>query len=552
MKKTIVLLVLCICIHSCTAEHNSITPLLDDIESFIEDRPDSALAVLENISMKALADTKQKAHHSLLYSMALDKNFIDKTDFSILQPAIDYYLKRGNETEKLRTYYYMGRIYDNAQNDEKAMESFVLGLKNGNKTTDYLTLGRTLFAKAQIHIRIYEFDKFSKEMIKASEQFKKCNKQSSYFNSLTQALRGLIITNDTTGTAELIAQELQEIVDTNNKSQLINYYSAQIHFSMAYKSNTETEKLLDDCINMIPPGNAIWLTIANHYLESNQYENGIEAFNKYSQENPSKTSGYYAIASKLYEMSGNPVSALENYRMYIKLSDSADMEIFRRDTKFIEERHKLELDNIRVKNRKNIILITALTLLALLAMLLLWFRNRLRLRSIENTSLIKEKEDYKTLCNNLTAEKETLIMILNNSKNLDSDIRNAIENRLTILNKFIKAYLLNDWSITNKAEQELEKMFNNKTKFIRDNKLVIQGNYPAFIKYLQDKGLTEKEIDFCCLYTMGLKAVHIGQYLGTTNIYNISSSIRKKLGIDEYRTNLDKHIEIIKNNTPVS
>ena len=101
---------------------------------------------------------------------------------------------------------------------------------------------------------------------------------------------------------------------------------------MAYKSNTETEKLLDDCINMIPPGNAIWLTIANHYLESNQYENGIEAFNKYSQENPSKTSGYYAIASKLYEM---------------------------------------ELDNIRVKNRKNIILITALTLLALLAMLLL-------------------------------------------------------------------------------------------------------------------------------------------------------------------------------------
>ena len=84
------------------------------------------------------------------------------------------------------------------------------------------------------------------------------------------------------------------------------------------------------------------------------------------------------------------------------------------------------------------------------------------------------------------------------------------------------------------------------------NKLVIQGNYPAFIKYLQDKGLTEKEIDFCCLYTMGLKAVHIGQYLGTTNIYNISSSIRKKLGIDEYRTNLDKHIEIIKNNTPVS
>ncbi|MBO5920068.1 MAG: hypothetical protein J6Q34_06230 [Bacteroidales bacterium] len=549
MKKTTVLLFLCLCIHSCITEHNSISYLLDEVESFIEDRPDSALAVLENINMSKLQADKQKAHHSLLYSIALDKNYIDKTDFSILQPAIDYYLKKGNETEKLRTYYYMGRIYSNGGNDEKAMESFVHGLKSSNNTTDYLTVGRMLFAKAQIHNKIYEFEKFSEEMMKASEQFKKCYKQSSYFNSLTQALRGLIITHDTSGIAEHVIRELQEVVDTNDISQLIRFYSVKIHYSMTYKSNNETEKLLDECIDLIPPGNAIWLTIANHYLESNQYENGIEAINKYNQANTKKNSGYYAIASELYEMSGNTVSALENYKMYIKLSDSADMEIFRKDTKFIEERHKLELDNIMVKKRKDIIAIIFLTLLAVLAAVLLWLRNRLKLKDIENTSLIKAKEDYKILCNNLTAEKETLIIILNNSKGLDSDIRNAIENRLSILNKFIKAYLLNDWSMTNKAEQELEKMLNDKTKFIRDNKLVIQGNYPAFIKYLQNKGLTEKEIDFCCLYTMGLKAVHIGQYMGTTNIYNISSSIRKKLGIDEYKTNLDKHIEIIKNKT---
>ena len=36
-------------------------------------------------------------------SMALDKNYIDTTTFDIIQPAIDYYLSKGNADEKLRT-----------------------------------------------------------------------------------------------------------------------------------------------------------------------------------------------------------------------------------------------------------------------------------------------------------------------------------------------------------------------------------------------------------------------------------------------------------------
>lgn len=76
----------------------------------MEAYPDSALTILEGIGKQKLGSKEEKARHALLMSMALDKNYIDTTSFDVLQPAIDYYLKKGDANEKLRTYYYHYRI----------------------------------------------------------------------------------------------------------------------------------------------------------------------------------------------------------------------------------------------------------------------------------------------------------------------------------------------------------------------------------------------------------------------------------------------------------
>ena len=46
------------------------------VESFIEERPDSALAVLEQINKAELSSKKEKAKHALLLSIALDKTIL--------------------------------------------------------------------------------------------------------------------------------------------------------------------------------------------------------------------------------------------------------------------------------------------------------------------------------------------------------------------------------------------------------------------------------------------------------------------------------------------
>ena len=60
---------------------DSIVPrTLDDVESYIMERPDSALAVLESMDRSLLSTQADRAHHALLNAMALDKSFIDVSD----------------------------------------------------------------------------------------------------------------------------------------------------------------------------------------------------------------------------------------------------------------------------------------------------------------------------------------------------------------------------------------------------------------------------------------------------------------------------------------
>ena len=114
------------CLTSCT-RHSKHWETLLDVETYIETQADSALTVLQGIASGDFSNQEEKAKHALLLSMALDKNYIDRTDFEVLQPAIDYYQDHGTADDKLRTYYYEGRIYMNKGEKDPSMRAFIKG-----------------------------------------------------------------------------------------------------------------------------------------------------------------------------------------------------------------------------------------------------------------------------------------------------------------------------------------------------------------------------------------------------------------------------------------
>ena len=111
-----------ILLYSCDAY--DVQHKLYDVESYIMERPDSALAVLDSMDRSCLTSDRLRAHHALLHAMALDKNFIDVTDDSIASVAVEYFSKKGPEKYKARALYYLGLSYYYAQDYDKAIIEF--------------------------------------------------------------------------------------------------------------------------------------------------------------------------------------------------------------------------------------------------------------------------------------------------------------------------------------------------------------------------------------------------------------------------------------------
>ena len=108
MRNILLILIVFILVGCTSAKVNS---TLKDVETYISERPDSALAVLESIDRADLKSRRLEAHHALLHAMALDKNYIDVTDDSLASVAVRYYSKHGPKKYLARSLYYKGLSY---------------------------------------------------------------------------------------------------------------------------------------------------------------------------------------------------------------------------------------------------------------------------------------------------------------------------------------------------------------------------------------------------------------------------------------------------------
>lgn len=132
---------------------------LDVVESVINERPDSALAIIKSIDTLSLKSSAIKARYSLLHSMALDKNYIDTTNVNVVLPAVNYYQKHGSGEERFKAYYYLGRIQYNAGNDNAAAISYSKAESLADGISDGKAKGLLYMAFADIYNRSQNIDK---------------------------------------------------------------------------------------------------------------------------------------------------------------------------------------------------------------------------------------------------------------------------------------------------------------------------------------------------------------------------------------------------------
>ncbi len=190
---------------------------MNDIETYIQTRPDSALTVLSQIDTSSLRHPKERAQFALLYAIALDKNYVDTTDIRVIRPAVDYYPKHGTAWQKMLTYYYEGRILFNAKRDAEAIISQMHALDNARNTEPGRYLGLIYTAMADLSGRSYCWEEAESYLTSAQRAFLGVNDSTAYY--LTT--ENIIINLSNQGKKEEALEMVDSLMDNDIPSFLL-------------------------------------------------------------------------------------------------------------------------------------------------------------------------------------------------------------------------------------------------------------------------------------------------------------------------------------------
>lgn len=573
-KVIIILVALTGCwLYSCT--NRKTTESLDRAESLIESTPDSALTILTGIDRRQLAGEEQRARYALLMSMALDKNYIDTTAFDVLQPAIDYYLYHGTPDEKLRTYYYHGRIYQNAGHRDSALNCFTRAIDISPQCRDSLVIARALVAQGRLYYDSYDCISYKENYIKAANIYNKLSYKESELDCLINAFNGCILTNDRFQ-ADSLLQILQKTKTENNdyKQKLEGRFLA---YAVQFGNKDDIQnwiKKQGDKIS-INAFNALDMAIAYNQLGDNDI--ALEILNSIKQSKLKyDTLKYEAVAVNILKDLGNYRDAFLVYWDYSHRQDSINAVKFDQKSRAIKEKHAIELKaQIDATNKSKIIwwcIIGLFILTAGVFILLLILRSnktkkelaleRVKAKELENANLKAESERLNFEKERLTLEADNLAYrvekleeesdnlkkVIESKFDLPKEVTNAIKVRIEMLNSLLASRITENDRYETTYDTWVKNLTLNIYEFMNSNRLAFKASHPHFIQYFYDHGLTDDEINYVCLYAIGLNGKEVGNYMKKPSHVNMSSAIRRKLGLDKHETNLGIYVRnILKN-----
>lgn len=176
MRQYITVIILALSLVSCS-QHSKHWETLAQVESYIEERPDSALTILQGMDKDELSGMEEKAKHALLLAMAMDKNYIDRTDFDVLQPAIDYYEDTDDKHHKMLAYYHLARIQFNNKEYSNSITNLLYAEDEAIDLGDDFHLGLIYRQFGDIYSMIYNGTESLNYSQKSYEHFKKSGRE---------------------------------------------------------------------------------------------------------------------------------------------------------------------------------------------------------------------------------------------------------------------------------------------------------------------------------------------------------------------------------------
>lgn len=265
----------------CSGNGKEKTPLpeLVHAESVMFDHPDSALHILEAMPMpSARRDKENHALWCLLLTQAQVKQIIKISSDSLVRIAYDYYKPTNNARRRAMSALYMGDINYELGNIEEAMQYYLEGKTEVEKTDDYKTGYLIMFSLGKLYL-FRNFADYALEACTAAYDYAVKDSNKRYqMTALRYLARSYCLTN-----------ELTKAIDTYNQCASLAlelglgtdryYYKIQTEIALVYSNSGNLEKSLI-LSKSLPVEYQSSLLIGSNYLMLNQYDSAYLYLNR--------------------------------------------------------------------------------------------------------------------------------------------------------------------------------------------------------------------------------------------------------------------------------
>ena len=553
MKRLLFILAFALTFVSCN-RHSEHWNTLSNVESYIVEHPDSALIVLEQIDISELSSKEERAKLALLLSMALDKNYVDKTDFNVLQPAIDYYEDNGSTTEKFQTYYLLGRIYQNQGNDTQAMIAYAQAKELLGGIDNHYLSGQLHTEIGNIYRSNYDYAKSLEAYKTAYDHYTAVGLESyaayalldiglSYWN-LEDNAKGIEYINEALQMALKLQDEYLEMVCYQNIVILCDDIDA------VGMCGSIVEALVNQ-YNIEKFGSGSLVAIASYYAEVEEYDRMEEFIGRaWSNTTNAKDSiNVYLTQADILKRTGNPEEALQYFEAGVKLQNREVRNSLKQPIETTQKEYfqqQAEHNAYRLKKDRELYITLGIIALLALIVVAMYIRHRMLSKDLEISkymvlsselqSAIRDREDrLSAISEHISSQEEAHNTLVSD---MHRQIAELFEKQYELLDKLSNTYYETQ-GVSKEKENIFKQVKSEIDKFATDKRAVAQlekivNTYKRNVIGLvrsEIPNISERDITLLCYIYAGFSAKSISIFIGetTSNILTRKSRLRSKI-----------------------
>lgn len=537
---------LAVCLFACN--HHSSNPMLQQVDSLLEMKPDSALTILKNISVLEDLPEVDKAYYALLLAEATDKNKLPLLPCdSLLNFALDYY--GDDDREKAVALMYKGRLLAQMNDEMSAIEHNLKALEVLQNYPQDLKCRRLIYSMLGVWYGDCELYDKALEIQNQALLYSFSAKDTAIAYHNIGYIYGMRDMQDSAITYQ--RKSVEYAMRSKDTSMILtSWHNLSLYYGRFENIDSAVVyayKVLQNISDENKIFSGYFYNIGDLYIGLGQYDSARHYLEKSLLFSPSLSMSYWSLAVMEAKL-GNFKSAYHYLDTFVMVQDSLDASERLSEVQHIVYKNQtaLEVKDEQIKSRKVIgrIVFSAIIICFVVALIYQRWKNKKNNQQALYRQALQYADEKQNVMQQRIEENESALALLQDRENQNLDEIAQKEQLITQLKKeklALRTWLFQQTSIYKKVmslsdQQQVNKKIRKVMAAAELDKLK-KTTFEIYADYIsplqaQYSQLTEDDLLVLCLQEAGISPLAISLCFGHTDTVALNqrkSRLKKKM-----------------------